>query len=170
MPDAVPDLRHPDTPRRSPDDPAQVADRRELRELVEAYALAADSGDPTAVAELFTPSGRLVVHHDPDRSEPTGTRTGRDEITAAIATLERYRATSHLVGAHRAEVEGERATGEATGVAYHVRGDGADGPVMIVFGIRYLDDYVRHQGAWRFDERHVVVRWREERPMTGARP
>ena len=144
----------------------RVADRRQLRELVEAYALAADSGDPAAVAALFTPSGRLVVHHDPDRPGPTGTRSGHDEITAAIATLSRYRATSHVVGAHRVELDGDRATGEATGLAYQVLADGESDPMMVVLGIRYVDDYVRHCGEWRFAARHVVVRWREERPLS----
>jgi hypothetical protein len=137
-------------------------DRAALRELVEAYALAADSGDPAAVAALFTPGGRLVVHHDPDRPEPTGVRTGREEITAAIATLGRFRATTHLVGAHRARRVGGRATGETTGMAYQLLVD-EEHTTLEVLGIRYLDEYALVDGAWRFEERHVIVRWREVR-------
>lgn len=172
MPGAVTDTHPPDqrgvapggglTGSDDPGGPAPGPDRTALRQLVEAYALAADSGDPAAVAALFTPGGRLVVHHDPDRPDPTGVRTGRDEITAAIATLGRYRATTHLVGAHRAEVEGERARGETTGLAYQVLDDGTR-TTLEVLGIRYIDDYARLDGAWRFEERHVIVRWREVR-------
>jgi ketosteroid isomerase-like protein len=156
-------------------DPAQApfaADREALRELVEAYALAADSGNPEAVASLFTERGRLVVHHDPERAAPTGVRTGRAEIAAAMATLARYRATTHMVGAHRAEVEGDRARGETTGTAHHVVvGDDGAGSI-VVFGLRYVDDFVRGEdGSWRFAERRVLMRWRDERRLgTGGRP
>ncbi len=141
-----------------------AAERAALRDLVESYALAADSGDAGAVADLFTETGRLVVHHDPERPGPTGTRTGRAEIAAAIATLARYRATTHMVGAHGATVAGDRARGVTTGMAHQLLVTDEGSSVLIVLGIRYEDDFVRGDDGWRFAERHVIVRWRQEGP------
>ena len=145
---------------------ASPEDRSALRDLVEAYALAADAKDYEAIADCFTEGGRLVLFYDPEAAEPTAVRQGRAEILEAMGNLARFTATSHLVGAHAARVEGDGATGTTTCVASHVSVKG-ESRRMLTMGIRYDDTFVRTEGGWRLEERRLVTLWQELRPMEG---
>ena len=138
-----------------------------LRRLVDHYALAADRHDGAALAALFIEDGRLLIHQGSDPSaEPIRRRTGRAEIAAAIETLVRYRRTFHLVGQHVAElVDDDHATAVTYCQAHHVTA-GDDGPATDhVMMIRYLDDYVRAAGEWRFATRRLLVDWTATHPV-----
>ncbi|HXW34585.1 MAG TPA: nuclear transport factor 2 family protein, partial [Acidimicrobiales bacterium] len=121
-----------------------------------------DRPDPGAVASLFTSGGRLVVAADPTSPDSVVIRRGPAEIEKAMSSLRRYVATSHIVGAHRGEIEGNSARGETTCVAYQLSDEPGE-PKMMVLGIRYVDTYERTVDGWRFDERQVRVKWRDER-------
>jgi ketosteroid isomerase-like protein len=136
-----------------------------LRRLVESYALAVDRCDVERVSSLFKEDGRLIVHRNSEPDGPLVARTGRVEIEEALRTLKRYVATTHLVGAHEATLDGDSASGETTCLAHHIREEGGD-RIDLVLGIRYVDLYERTDDGWMFAERMVGVRWREERILT----
>ena len=131
-----------------------TADRVALRYLVEAYARAADTRDAALVRDCFVDGGTLTVHW-----------LGRDPSTMVMPRdaeripqgLARYDRTLHFVGNHRAEVDGDDATGETYCVAHHVTG--TDDHIM---AIRYEDTYRRDAGTWRFVARHLHLEWTQD--------
>jgi hypothetical protein len=128
----------------------------ELRALVDAYALAVDERDATALTALFADDGILAVV-GPDGVE-AHRYVGRGEISAVPARLERYDSTLHLVSTHLATCKGDAGTGVAYCEAHHRTG-GADA----VRFIRYDDEYVRSGDGWHFACRSVRTLWIEER-------
>lgn len=148
-------------------DPGSLADRLAIAELVARYAQGADRADGEAVAELFTEDGVLVVDDRPGVSPPRPARRGRPAIAAAIGTLARYRATSHVLGNHTVELAGDRATGEVRAVATHL-GEGPEGPRLEAWHLRYFDRYRRRQGRWWLAERRLQVDFIVSTPPGGA--
>ena len=123
-----------------------LLDRDALRRLVEAYATAVDHGEPVVAAGCFLPEGRLTVAEGPPLE-------GRDAIV-----------TAHLLGHSDHVVEGDRATGESWCRAHHVYEEGGVRRDWVM-AIRYLDRYVRVDGGWQIEDRHLVVDWLEDRPL-----
>ncbi len=142
-----------------------VADRTALRDLVDSYARHVDRRDPEAVAALFTADGRLVsrLHNAADDSPIV--RRGRDEIAAAlVAGLDRYLATTHIVGGQVVTIDGDAATGDAVCLAHHVY-ESAGSRRMLVMAVRYTDTFARQAQGWGFAERQLHLDWREDRIM-----
>lgn len=139
-------------------------DELELRRLVEAYAIAVDSGDGDTLAQLFVPDGALLVY-DADTGEQTYSYRGRAELATLPRELEGiYIRTFHLVGNVVCDVQDDSATGTPYCVAHHLRDDGR-GPQIVVTPVRYRDTYRRTAEGWRFVERICTVLWRERRPL-----
>ncbi len=151
--------------------PARVEDRLALRQLVEAYAHAADRRKNEMSASLFTEDGLLAIFDgDPEGKEPNRTRRGRQQIADAMVSLKRYSSTTHIVGQQSVEfdpADADRATGETYCLAHHVT-ENDDGPNIYIMSIRYLDRYLRVDGVWRFEERRLAVDWTDDR-MLGNR-
>ncbi|MBX3025746.1 nuclear transport factor 2 family protein [bacterium] len=129
-------------------EPWELAAREAIRELVAAYAHAADSGRFDEVAGLFAADGVLET---PDRVE----HRGRDGIRAflggtgaALASVTAAPLIRHHVSNLRIAVSG---ADDATGAAYFfvVTERGPDH-----WG-RYRDRYVRGAEGWRFAHRRV---------------
>ena len=59
----------------------------------------------------------------------------------------------------------DRATGEAYCLAHHVTVEGGKRRLMIA-SLRYLDAFVKTEGAWLFSERRLYVDWIDERPLS----
>jgi uncharacterized protein (TIGR02246 family) len=142
-----------------------VADRTALRDLVDAYALHVDRRDAEAVAALFTADGCLVSRlHDAGADSPI-VRQGRAEIAAAlVAGLDRYLATTHIVGGQVVTIDGDGATGDTVCLAHHVYENGG-GRRLLVMAVRYTDIYARQSGGWGFAERQLHLDWRQDRAM-----
>jgi uncharacterized protein (TIGR02246 family) len=134
-----------------------LLDRDALRRLVERYATAVDHRDVETAAGCFVPDGRLTVGDE-------ATLEGRPAIVAALARLERYEVTAHVLGHSNHAVDGDRATGESWCRAHHVYDDGGARRDRVM-AIRYLDRYVRADGGWRIEHRRLVVDWLEDRPL-----
>jgi uncharacterized protein (TIGR02246 family) len=142
-----------------------LADRAALRDLVDAYARHVDRHDAEAVASLFTADGRLVsrLHHAADNAPIV--RRGREEIASALVTgLDRYIATTHIVGGQVVHLDGDVATGETVCLAHHVY-DAAGGRRMLVMAVRYTDTYARQPEGWGFAERQLDLDWRQDRAL-----
>jgi uncharacterized protein (TIGR02246 family) len=148
-----------------------VVDRMALRDLVDAYARHVDRREAQAGASLFTDDGRLVsrLHHA--GGDAPIVRQGRDEIASALAFLDRYVVTTHVVGGQTVvfDATGDSATGDTVCLAHHVyESDGERR--MLVMAVRYVDSYVRQPGGWAFAERQLTLDWREDRAMEGPKP
>jgi len=142
-----------------------TADRLALRDLVDAYARLVDQRDAGAVAALFTVDGRLVSRlHDAATDAPI-VRSGRDEIARAlVAGLERYLATTHIVGGQVVTMEGDTAAGHTVALAHHVY-EAGEGRRLLVMAVRYTDRYARQAGGWGFAERQLHLDWKEDRAL-----
>src|SRR5262249_12981088 len=70
-----------------------LEDKMALRELVERYALAADTRNPDVFGSCFTKDGVNRTPKVPESLGPTLERNGRDEIGSSILGLKRYFAT-----------------------------------------------------------------------------
>jgi hypothetical protein len=148
------------------DGPTDAADRVALRALVDAYAMAADAKRYRDMARCFSDQATFTMCMTPGDDQPTAVHTGAAEIEAAMASLDAFVATTHLVGAQVIELDGDRATGQATCVARHILVR-PSGRKMLTMGIRYEDRFGRHAGRWLIEERRLVVVWQEFGPMAG---
>ena len=136
----------------------EIADRFELRTLVEAYAFAVDARDKERLVDLFMPDGVMAM----------GPRelVGPEGVVKAIDMLNKhYPRSMHFVGNHDVTVDGDAATGLVYCLAHHIFGDDEERKDRFV-AVHYDDRYVRTGGGWRFARRDLTIIWEEERPAT----
>ena len=146
--------------------PGEAADRLAIRELVEAYAHCADRRDAKAQMALFTADTHFVVYMNSKDPNPSQELHSRDALAPVFADLNQYAATTHFVGQSTIfTLTGDRATGEAYCLAHHLTVDGERRRLMVA-SLRYLDTFVKKDGAWLFAERLLYVDWLEERPLS----
>jgi ketosteroid isomerase-like protein len=146
--------------------PEEAADRLAIRELVEAYAHCADRRDAQGQMALFTPDTHFVVYMNAKDPTPSQELHSRAALAPVFADLNQYAATMHFVGQSTIlTLTGDRATGEAYTLAHHLTVDGGKSSLMIA-ALRYLDTFVKMDGAWLFAERLLYVDWMEERALS----
>jgi hypothetical protein len=146
--------------------PEEAADRLAIRELVEAYARCADHRDAEGQMALFTTDTHFVVYMDAKDRKPSQELHSREALAPVFANLNQYAATMHFVGQSTIfTLKGDRATGEAYCIAHHVKVDGKKPGLMVAY-LRYLDTFVKINGAWLFAERLLYVDWLEERALS----
>jgi SnoaL-like domain len=143
--------------------PGEAADRLAIRELVEAYAHCADRRDAKGQMSLFTADTHFVVFMNAKDPKPSQELHSREGLAPVFADLNKYAATTHFVGQSTIfTLTSDRATGEAYCLAHHVMVDGEKRRLMVA-SLRYLDTFVKVDGAWLFAERLLYVDWLEER-------
>ena len=146
--------------------PNEAADRLAIRELVEAYAHCADRRDAKGQMSLFTADTHFVVYMDAKATKPSQELHSREALAPVFADLNKYAATMHFVGQSTIlTLTGDRATGEAYCLAHHLTTDGGKRRLMVA-SLRYLDTFVKMDGAWLFAERQLYVDWLEERALS----
>jgi hypothetical protein len=146
--------------------PAEAADRLAIRELVEAYAHCADRRDAKGQMALFTADTHFVVYMDAKDPTPSQELHSREALAPVFADLNKYEATTHFLGQSTIfTLTTDRATGEAYCLAHHVTVDGGKRRLMVA-SLRYLDTFVKMEGAWLFAERLLYVDWVDERAMS----
>jgi ketosteroid isomerase-like protein len=146
--------------------PSEAADRLAIRELVEAYAHCADRRDAKGQMSLFTPDTHFVVFMNAKGPTPSQELHSREALAPVFADLNKYDATTHFVGQSTIfTLTSDRATGEAYCLAHHVTVDGGKRRLMLA-SLRYLDTFVKLDGAWFFSERILYVDWLEERALS----
>ena len=144
----------------------QAADRLAIRELIEAYAHFADRRDAKRQTSLFTANTRFVVYMHAKDLTPTQELHSREALAPVFAELNRYDATTHFIGQSSiTSLTAERATGETYCLAHHVTVDGTKRRLMVA-SLRYLDSFVKIDGAWFFAERRLYVDWIDERALS----
>jgi hypothetical protein len=145
--------------------PTEAADRLAIRELLEAYAHCADRRDAKGQMSLFTADTHFVVYMNAKDPTPSQELHSREALAPVFADLNKYDATTHFVGQTTIlTLTSERATGEAYCLAHHVTVDGGKRRLMVA-SLRYLDMFVKRDGAWLFAERQLYVDWVDERPL-----
>jgi ketosteroid isomerase-like protein len=145
---------------------AEAADRLAIREIIESYAHFADRRDAKGQMSLFTPDTHFVVYMN--AKDPTASRElySREALAPVFAELNKYDATTHFVGQSTIlTLTGNRATGEAYCLAHHVTVDKGKRRLMLA-SLRYLDTFVKIDGAWLFAERLLYVDWMEDRELS----
>ena len=146
--------------------PSEAADRLAIRELIEAYAHCADRRDAKGQMSLFTPDTHFVVFMNAKDPTPSQELHSREALAPVFADLNKYEATMHFVGQSTIfTLTSDRATGEAYCMAHHVTVDGGKRRLMLA-SLRYLDTFVKLDGAWLFSERILYVDWLEERALS----
>jgi hypothetical protein len=142
----------------------EAADRLAIRELFDAYAHCADRRDAKGQMALFTEDTRFVVYLDARDPEPTQELHGREALAPVFDALNAYAATMHFNGQSTVELDGDRATGESYCLAHHLTIAEDGSRTLMVASIRYLDTFVKQDGAWLFAERRLLVNWTDTRP------
>jgi len=146
--------------------PTEAADRLAIRELVEAYAHCADRRDAKGQMSLFTAETHFVVYMNAKDPKPSMELHSREALAPVFEDLNKYDATTHFVGQSTIfTITSDRATGEAYCLAHHVTVNGAKRSLMLA-SLRYLDTFVKMEGAWLFAERLLYVDWMEERALS----
>ena len=145
--------------------PREAADRLAIRELAEAYAHCADRRNANEQMTLFTDDAHLVVYMNARDSAPSQELHSREALTPVFAELNKYATTTHFVGQSTLfTLTSDRATGETYCLAHHVTIDGGKRRLMVA-SLRYLDTFVKVDGAWLFAERLLYVDWLDERAL-----
>src|SRR6201984_1231192 len=148
--------------------PAEAADRLAIRELVETYAHCADRRDAKGQMALFTEDTHFVVYMNAKSPTPTQELHSREALAPVFEELKKYDATTHFLGQSTIfTLTSDRGTGEAYCLAHHVTVDGGKRRLMVA-SLRYLDTFVKADGAWLFAERLLYVDWVDERPLSGT--
>jgi hypothetical protein len=146
--------------------PSEAADRLAIRELIETYAHCADRRDAKGQMSLFTPDTHFVVFMNAKDPTPSQELHSREALAPVFADLNKYDATTHFVGQSTIfTLTSDRATGEAYCMAHHVTVDVGKRRLMLA-SLRYLDTFVKLDGAWLFSERLLYVDWLEERVLS----
>jgi len=146
--------------------PEEAADRLAIRELVEAYAHCADRRDAKGQMSLFTADTHFVVFMNAKDPTPSQELHSREELAPVFADLNQYTATMHLLGQTTIlTLTSDRGTGETYCMPHHLTIDGENRRLMIA-ALRYMDTFVKMDGAWLFAERKLYVDWLEERKLS----
>jgi hypothetical protein len=145
--------------------PREAADRLAIRELVDAYAHCADRRNANEQMTLFTDDAHFVVYMNARDSAPSQELHSREALAPVFAELNKYATTTHFVGQSTLfTLTSDRATGETYCLAHHVTIDGGKRRLMVA-SLRYLDTFVKVDGAWLFAERLLYVDWLDERAL-----
>ena len=130
--------------------PNEAADRLAIRELIEAYAHCADRRDAKGQMALFTADTHFVVYMNARDPIPSQKLNAREALAPVFVELNRYDATTHFVGQSTIfTLTGDRGTGEAYCLAHHLTVASGKRRLMVA-SLRYLDTFVKRDGAWLF--------------------
>jgi hypothetical protein len=114
---------------------------------------------------LFTEDTHFVVYMNAKAPTPSMDLHSRGALASIFADLNKYDATTHFVGQSTIfTLSADRGTGETYCLAHHVAVEGGKRCIMRA-SLRYLDTFVKEEGAWLFAERLLYVDWLEERAL-----
>lgn len=144
-----------DTLAPTPLDLAEALDRMALQKLAWTYCHAIDRQDLALVRSLY---------HDDAVDDHGAMFCGSpDEYVAWLpAMLANWQLTSHTITTMQFLIAGDVAEGELATTAWHRTADGTRD--MIAHG-RYLDQYRKADGVWKFQRRSLVLDWFEDRTV-----
>jgi SnoaL-like domain len=128
-----------------------MLDRDELHQLVSNYCRAVDRADYEALRNLY--------HPDATDSHGSFSAGGVEHFIAQLQAAEPYvRVSQHNITTTNFVIEGDTARGEVYCLVFHTFA-GPEHETDVVIGGRYLDEYAKHGGRWKFSQRTIVADW-----------
>jgi SnoaL-like domain len=143
---------------------SDAADRLAIRELVDAYAYCADRRDAAGQLALFTEDTDFAVYMNSRDPLPTQHLRGSAALAPVFNELNSHETTMHFNGQSTVAIDGQHASAVTYCMAHHVTVDDF-GRTLMVASIRYLATFVKHNGAWLFSQRKLLVDSIETRPL-----
>jgi hypothetical protein len=137
---------------------SMLRDKDEIRELVLLYSRGVDRQDFELLRTLYTSDG-----HDDHAGVFCGSAS--DYVAFLERSLPYMHMSGHYVCNHLISVDGDTGEGEVYAIAHHIFPDGKGGMIEDRAGVRYIDQYRREAGRWRFSSRVVTFDFREARPI-----
>ncbi len=128
--------------------PAALADKQAITEVLHAYCLYLDKMDLDALAGLFTPG--CVVDYGPEERFRSDGSAG---LRRDLERMWRWARTFHLLGNVSIALSGDEAEATSSVLAWHERPDKTTATMMG----QYHDRLLRHEGRWRIDRRRQVL-------------
>ena len=133
----------------------EALDTIALQRLAWTYCHGIDRRDFSLVRGLY--------HDDAIDDHGPMFKGGPDDYVAILPTLMKdWSMTAHIIHNMLFLIDGEQAEGEVTVTAYHQTLDG--GREVIGHG-RYIDQYRKRDGVWRYYRRSLVLDWMEDREV-----
>ena len=125
-----------------------------LKDLGARYARCVDQRDFDNLSDIFKDDATLAMYFGPpETSEPVFKVNSVAEIAGAFQLLRRYDKTFHFVGQQLiTDITANTARGETYCIAYHFHSAGT-----YVMFIRYQDQFVYGDGAWKIQQRTLFV-------------
>lgn len=141
----------------------QRAAEADFRQLVMLYARAMDRNEPDLLNNILTEDVLI--------SGPGFSISGIENVRAVPASLkELYTATRHMVHNQTVTLDGNTAKGETYSTASHAIKGTNDGPEILVWEVRYQDQFRVHEGRWCISQRELIIDWIETRAITFSAP
>lgn len=137
---------------------ATLIAKDEIRELALLYSRGVDRKDAALLRTLYTRDG-MDFHGDKFRGP------AEDYVQFLEASMPHLHYSGHHVCNHLISVDGETGYGEVYALAYHVYRDRSGGWVEDLQMVRYLDQYRREDGRWKFARREVIFDAVSVRPV-----
>jgi hypothetical protein len=136
-------------------DVGEALDTLALQRLVWAYCHAVDRRDYILLRSLY--------HDDAIDDHGAMFCGSADAFVAWLPSmLQNWQATSHAITNLLFLIDGDQAEGELVSTAYHRT---LDGSREIIAHGRYLDQYRKRDGVWRFWRRALAHDWMEDRAI-----
>lgn len=134
----------------------ELADRIELKNLVDTFSNLADTKEVDMQIQLFTDSAEVISYHG---KEMTSSLKGRKELAGRFkAFLDNFDTVYHMNGQQTVDINGDEAIGTAYCMVVLVREENGR-KVMTTHGVRYNDEYVRQGGKWLINKRVSHFEW-----------
>ena len=131
-------------------------DRRQLQDVMLAYAAAVDDRDMVRYRACFADDVEIVGFGQ-------AVVKGADTWTTSVESqLEAFSATQHLMSPQLATVSGDTASARTDVQALHVIKDG-DG-AMFTLWATYLTNFVRTADGWKIARHELVIRATQHSP------
>jgi ketosteroid isomerase-like protein len=123
--------------------------KEDIRELAMLYARGVDRKDIALLRTLYTDDG--WDSHGAYFDGPA-----EDYVDFLERQLPHMHIGGHHICNHMVSVDGDTGEGEVYAIAWHLIPDGAGGLKHDIQAVRYIDNYRRVDGMWRFARRTVT--------------
>lgn len=133
----------------------EAADTVALQKLAWTYCHGIDRRDFALVRSLY--------HDDAIDDHGPMFKGGPDDYVAILPKLMKgWSMTAHIIHNMLFLIDGDKAEGELVVTAYHQT---LDGKREVIGHGRYIDQYRKRDGVWRFYRRSLILDWMEDREI-----
>jgi hypothetical protein len=147
----------------------ELADRVEITDIINRYAVGVMNGDGKLLASLFSEDAyldygfALVEGNDDIEKYFSGTLASVESSRSKQVALDHKVISTPVMSNVMIDLHGDTAHAESMCLAIHAGTRGADG-LVIVRGTRNIDDLTRTKQGWKISRREHVHLWTFEAP------